>query len=210
MAAGKGQFFTVWKCFRCACTQGAWGSAHSSFFFLVTRLPGENPRWGARPGQRGACAGSCQQRPGCPRPCPRPPPGHPRGTAPAIAAQAPRSGGYSHHPWLAAAAAGDVDGGDEAPRDGALLVAEAAGGGDTVCEGRERQTALVRPQATAQALAPPAFGVPQGFAISRVPPHLASYSLAVAPQETPGPKPESQHWRWSPAPSPPHSHEGPR
>lgn len=39
MAVGKGQFFRVWKCFRCPCTQGARGSAHRSFFFLVTRLP---------------------------------------------------------------------------------------------------------------------------------------------------------------------------
>lgn len=40
--------------------------------------------------------------------------------------------GDHDHSWLAAAAAGDIGRGDEAPWDGALVVAEAARGGDTV------------------------------------------------------------------------------
>ena len=181
MAAGKGQYSSIWKCSRCACTQGAWGSTHSSLPFLVTRLPGENQRWGTQPGQRGACAGSHWQRPRCPWPCPLPPPGHPRtrlGLCPDCCTLTPSSVGYSHHRWLCALAAGPVGGGDEPAWDGVLRVAEAT----AVCGGRE--TAPVRPHTAAEALP----GAPRGFAIT----------CAVSPRDTPwkppSPRAESQHW----------------
>lgn len=53
----------------------------------------------------------------------------------------------SHHCWLAAPAAGDIGRGDEAPWDGASVEGGAARGGDTICEGRDRERALVRAQA---------------------------------------------------------------
>ena len=59
----------------------------------------------------------------------------PSGRCPGRRSPSPRSAGYSHHPRLGAAAAGGVDEGDEAPWDGALQLAEAAGGEDVVCEG---------------------------------------------------------------------------
>lgn len=160
---GKSQYFSIWKCFRCFCTQGSWGSAHSFVPFLVTRLPGEKQHLGAQLEQQRACAGSRWQHPGYPWLYPVPLPDHPRThlrCCPGCCTPTPVSGGYSHHCRQGALAAGAVGGGDESAWHGAAQVAEAADGGDSACGGRE--TAPVRSHAVADALPE----VPRGFTIT--------------------------------------------
>lgn len=65
------------------------------------------------------------------------------------------SAGYSHHAREAAGAAGGEDGADAAPRDGLPLVAEAAGAGDAIWEGRGQTHGLGETPAAAQGFAIP-------------------------------------------------------
>lgn len=94
-----------------------------------------------------SCWPEChQQHPECPLSVPS----SPLGTA-----LSSGSAGYSHHARFGAGAAGDIGGVDEAPRDGQSLVGEAAGGGDTICEGKGHRHGPGETPAAAQPLPPP-------------------------------------------------------